>query len=224
MPGEVALPIRVLLVDDHACVRQGLKSLIDAQEDLKVVGEASNGREAIDLAEKLDASVILMDITMPVLDGLVAAREIKIRRPNINILFLTVHEGDAYFFESLRAGANGYIPKSAEADEVLEGIRAVAGGSTYIQPSMAKWLVTEFLSRTVGGRSQEATDGLSAREREVLQLIAEGLTNSEVAQRLSLSINTVRRHRANLMAKLGLHDRLELVRYAISKGLVAPIT
>jgi len=212
--------IRVLLVDDHACVRQGLKALIDGQQDIKVIGEAGNGREAIALCNTLRPDVVIMDISMPGLDGLSAAREIKSGNPDARILFLTVHENDAYFFEAIRAGADGYLPKSADSSDVLDGIRSVAEGRLHIQPSMAKWLVHEFLGHPAAREVSDTSDGLSSRERQVLQLVAEGLTNGEIARRLSLSVNTVRRHRANLMGKLGLHDRLGLLRYAMKKGWV----
>jgi len=217
---ERGLPFRVLLVEDHAVVRAGLRLLIEAEDDLTVVGECADGESALEQASSLDPHVIMMDVSMPGMNGLEAARKLLERFPRINILILTMHENEEYFFQALRAGALGYVPKSAPDTEVLAAIRAVAQGKTYIHPSVAHLLVNQYLSSVEGGKIRDNPDGLTDREREVLRLVAMGYTNKEIADKLSISIHTVHNHRTNLMAKLNLHDRLDLLKYALKKGLV----
>jgi two-component system, NarL family, response regulator NreC len=209
---------RLLLVDDHAVVRSGLRMLLENERDVEIIGEASSAYEAIDAAVRLQPNVILMDIGLPDLSGIDATREIKKRIPNVSIVALTIHEDEEYFFKMLEAGATGYVPKRAAPDELLTAIRAAAAGQVYLYPSLAKLLVRDFLS---GGRPEEqVASELTDREQEVLTYLAEGANNEEIAQALVISPKTVARHRENIMRKLNLHSRAELVRYAIRKGII----
>lgn len=212
--------MRLLLVDDHAIVRAGLRMLLESQPDMEIVGECENGQDAIRRALELKPDVILMDIALPDIPGYQAARAIKQALPNVTILALTMHESDEYFFEMLNAGASGYVPKKAAPTELVNAIRVVYGGGVYLYPSLAKTLVKDYLTRAESGDDLGAFDGLTEREREVLTLIADGQSNQEVADKLVISVKTVERHRANILAKLGLHNRTELVKYAIRKGLI----
>jgi two-component system response regulator NreC len=214
------MPIRILLVDDHEIVRAGLRMLLQAEEDMEIVGEAAGGRDAIRLAQQLHPDVVIMDITMPDLDGVEATRLIRQLQPPPAVLALTIHESEAYFFEMLRAGASGYVPKRAAPTDLIQAIRIVHQGDIFLYPSVAAALVADFLARTEGDGKRKRLDELTPREREVLQLIAEGLSNQEIAERLVISPKTVQRHRENIMAKLNLHNRIELVKYAIRKGLI----
>lgn len=211
---------RILLVDDHAVVRSGLKMLLDNEKDVEIIGEASSAREAIQAAIELRPDVILMDIGLPDLSGIDATREIKKHAPDSAVVALTIHEDEEYFFKMLEAGANGYVPKRAAPEELLTAIRAAATGQVYLYPSLAKLLVRDFLS---GGRpsSESQLDSeLTDREQEVLTYLAEGANNEEIATALVISPKTVARHRENIMRKLNLHSRSELVRYAIRKGII----
>lgn len=210
---------RLLLVDDHAVVRSGLRMLLENERDVEIIGEAASAHEAIEAAMQLRPNVILMDIGLPDLSGIDATREIKKRFPEVSIVALTIHEDEEYFFKMLEAGATGYVPKRAAPDELLTAIRAAAIGEVYLYPSLAKLLVRDFLS---GGRpSAEPTSSeLTDREQEVLAYLAEGANNEEIASALVISPKTVARHRENIMRKLNLHSRSELVRYAIRKGII----
>ncbi len=214
------MTIRILLVDDHALIRSGLRMLLEAHPDLAIVGECETGGEAIQHAQELRPDVVLMDITLPDMLGIDATRAIKKRLPEVKVLALTMHESDEYFFEMLNAGASGYVPKRAAPNEVVDAIRVVHSGGVYLYPSLAKTLVRDYLTRVETGDEKAAYGGLTEREREVLTLIAEGLSNSQIAERLVISVKTVERHRANILAKLGLHSRTELVKYAIRKGMI----
>jgi two-component system response regulator NreC len=214
------LSIRILLVDDHALMRTGLRMMLETQEDLEIVGECETGREAIQRAPELRPDVILMDITLPDILGIEATRAIKKNLPKTVVLALTMHEGEEYFFEMLNSGASGYLPKKAAPTELVDAVRVVHAGGVYLYPSLAKTLVQDYLKRAESGDEKTAYDGLTEREREVLKLIADGLSNQEVADRLVISVKTVERHRANILAKLNLHSRTELVKYAIRKGLI----
>lgn len=214
---------RLLLVDDHAVVRGGLKMLLAADPEIEIVGEAETGAEGVRLADELRPDVILMDISMPDMNGIEATRRIKAERPEIAVLALTMHEDDQYFYEMLAAGASGYVPKRAAPNDLISAIHAVRGGGMFLFPTLARTLVQDFLQRREHGPSaptREGLDDLTEREREVLTLIAEGRSNQEIADVLVISIKTVNRHRENIMAKLNLHTRVELVRYAIEKGLI----
>jgi two-component system response regulator NreC len=214
---------RLLLVDDHAVVRGGLKMLLAADPEIEIVGEAETGAQGAQLADKLRPDVILMDISMPDMNGIEATRRIKAEHPEIAVLALTMHEDDQYFYEMLSAGASGYVPKRAAPNDLISAIHAIRGGGMFLFPTLARTLVQDFLQRREHGAPavvREGLDDLTEREREVLTLIAEGRSNQEIADALVISIKTVNRHRENIMAKLNLHTRVELVRYAIEKGLI----
>jgi len=213
-------PVRVLLVDDHAVVRAGLRMLLSADPELLIVGEAENGAAGMRMARDLAPEVVLMDISMPDMNGIEATRRIKELCPDVAVLALTMHEDDQYFFEMLAAGASGYIPKRAAPNDLIAAIHAVRSGGVFLFPSVARLLVTDYRQRVERGGSAGAFEILTDREREVLSLIAQGLSNQEIAEKLVISIKTVNRHRENIMAKLNLHSRVELVRYAIEKGLI----
>ena len=213
-------PIRLLLVDDQDIVRAGLRSLLERHPEMEVVGEAGSGAEAVALAEQLRPDVVLMDVTMPGMNGAEATRQIKETAPDVNVLALTIHEDEAYFFEMLNAGASGYIPKRASPDDLLAAIRAAAAGDVYLHPIVAGTLVQDYLRRVRTGTERESYDGLTRRQQEVLTMIAEGLSNQDIGTRLGISVRTVERHRENIMARLNLHSRTDLVKYALRKGLI----
>jgi len=210
--------IRILIADDHTIFRSGLNLLLSSEVDLEVVGEAKDGMAAVEMAASLHPDVVLMDVGMPGLNGLDATRQIRARLPEVNILVLTMHRSDEYFFQMLEAGAAGYLLKGAETNELINAVRAVARGDVFLYPSMARRLVQEYLSQSPSQVSAAAH--LTEREREILKLIAEGFSNGEIADRLVISPSTVHSHRANLMRKLELGSRHELVQYARQKGLI----
>jgi two-component system response regulator NreC len=211
---------RLLLVDDHEVVRSGLRMLLESEQDVSIVGEAATGEEAIKSVAKHQPDVVVMDIGLPDMSGIEAARQIMKANPGTAIVALTIHEDEEYFFQMLDAGAAGYVPKRAAPEELLTAVRAAALGEVYLYPSMAKLLVKDYLLGS--DAEKENQDVLTAREREVLELVAEGLTNGEIGLELSISPNTVARHRENIMRKLNLHSRTELVKYAIRKGIIEP--
>lgn len=213
-------PIRLLLVDDHSILRAGLRMLFAAEQDLEIVGEASSGEEALQAVAELHPDVVIMDVAMPGMSGIEATRRIKAAQPSTVVLALTMHEDEQYFFEMLNAGASGYIPKRAAPDDLITAIHVVHEGNVFLHATLARFLMHELAHRAEGG--QEVDGSLTEREREVLVLIAEGLTSREIGARLVVSPRTVDRHRENIMAKLNLHSRVELVRYAIEKGLIKP--
>jgi two-component system response regulator NreC len=210
----------LLLVDDQEIVRAGLRSLLEGYPEVEVVGEAAGGQEAVTLAAQLRPDVVLMDITMPDMDGAEATRRIKKTIPEVDVLALTIHEDEAYFFEMLNAGASGYVPKRASPEDLLAAIEVVAAGDVFLHPVVAGALVQDYLRRVHSGTERESYDGLTPRQREVLTLIAEGLSNQAIASRLGISVRTVDRHRENIMERLNLHSRTDLVKYAIRKGLI----
>ncbi|MBI4285399.1 MAG: response regulator transcription factor [Chloroflexi bacterium] len=212
--------LRVLIADDHAIVREGFRSLLEAQPDLQVVGEAADGEEAVRQTKELRPDIVLMDITMPVMDGLEATRQIKKSAPEVKVLVLTMHEGEEFFFKLLDAGASGYFVKGGSSGELIWALRSVAKGDVFLYPTVAKRLLSGYLQRVHEGENKEAYNGLSPREREILKLIAEGRTNQEIAELLVLSPATVHSHRSHIMAKLGLRNPVELVRYALRRGLI----
>ena len=212
--------IRILIADDHAVVRAGIRLLLETQPDMEVVGEAQDGRESLVQAEKLKPDVILMDITMPDMGGVEATKAIKEAHPQVPILALTMHQDASYFFPMLQAGVSGYVVKGADHSEVLSGIRAVAQDKAYLFPSLARKLIDDYLERLQTGEEKDSYARLTTRQREVLKLIGEGYTSREIAERLFLSINTVERHRTNIMDKLEMHNKSQLIRFAIRKGLV----
>jgi two-component system response regulator NreC len=212
--------IRVLIVDDHVIVREGLRSLLEAQPDIKVAGEATDGKEAVSKTREIQPDIVLMDITMPGMSGLEATRQIRRQSPDAKILALTMHEGDEYFFKILEAGASGYFIKGGTSSELISALRAVHQGDVFIYPTMAKKLLNDYLQRVGAGQDKKSYDGLTNREREILKLIAEGHANQDIAELLVLSITTVQTHRANIMGKLRLHSRTELTKYAIRHGFI----
>jgi two-component system response regulator NreC len=214
----VAEQIRVLIADDHTIVRSGVRLLLAAESDIEVVGEALNGRQAVSLAETLQPDVILMDITMPEMDGLEATRQIKSRYPDIHVLVLTMHRSDEYFFEMLQAGASGYVLKGAETSELINAVRVVSRDEVFLYPTMAQKLVQGYLNLVKG--DEENLPSLSPRERQILRLLAEGYSNKEIAEKLVISPSTVHTHRSNLMEKLELSNRRELIQYARQRGLI----
>ncbi len=214
--------IRILVADDHSIVREGVRMILAGQEDFEVVGEASTGREALEQARALQPHVVVMDISMPDMNGIRATEKIRKELPSVQVLGLTMHEEDSYVFELLKVGAAGYVLKRAAAEDLVAAVRATHRGEAFLYPSVAKMVVQDFLQRAPAKEKEKALDGLTDREREVLTLVAEGLTNQEIAGRLFISIKTVQTHRAHIMEKLNLHDRTELVRYAIRKGLIEP--
>ncbi len=201
-------------------MREGLRALLEGQGDFEVIAEASNGREAVDRAIQMQPDVVLMDIGMPELDGLAATRHIVRTNPAIRILVLTVHETEDYFFRVLEVGAHGFLVKDAASTELVAAVRAVHHGGVYLHPPMAKRLVEEYLQRIGSGEERAAHAMLTPRERQILALIGAGHTNKEIAEQLSLSINTVQAHRSHIIDKLNLHSRADLMRYAVRVGLL----
>ena len=223
--------IRLMLVDDHDVVRAGLKSFLQTQEDFEVVAEASNGEEAIKQALAVRPDVILMDITMPTMDGMQATHQLRVLCPECFVLALTVHDDKQYFMQMLAEGASGYITKHAAADDLVAAIHTIASGNVYLQPALARWLLEDYqrLARQSGGAvnapAGEETamiglETLSLRERQVLEMVAQGLNNQQIGERLELSPKTIARHRERIMNKLNMHSRTELVKFAIRTGLV----
>jgi two-component system response regulator NreC len=211
--------IRILIADDHTLLRSGIRALLEAEPDLTVVGEAEDGREAVRLAHQLHPHVVLMDIAMPLLNGLEATRQIKREHPETKVLVLTMYDHEEYFRQLLEVGASGYIIKRAAAGELVAAIRAVHNGQAVLSPVITRLLLEDYLHRD-SSKSEADPDALSPREREVLQLIAEGKTSREIAEILNLSVKTVQSHRTSLMQKLDLHDKGDLIKYAIQKKII----
>ena len=216
--------IRVVVADDQALVRAGFRSLLDAQADIEVVGEAEDGRAAVELAEGLRPDIVLMDIRMPVLDGLEATRMISGRAglENVRVIILTTFELDEYVFDALRGGASGFLVKDTEPVELIRALRVVAGGDALLSPGVTRRLIGEFAARAKEPRSPSALGALTERETEVLALVGEGLTNEEIAGRLLVSPATAKTHVSRIMIKLGARDRVQLVVFAYESGLVRP--
>ena len=216
--------IEVVLADDQALVRAGFRALLDAQDDIEVVAEAGDGEEAVRLARALTPDVVLMDIRMPGLDGLAATRRIASdeRAAGVRIVILTTFELDEYVFEAIRAGASGFLVKDTEPVELLRAVRAVAAGDALLSPSVTRRLIAEFASRAKDPGATRALDGLTDREREVMSLVAAGLSNEEIAGRLYMSPATAKTHVSRAMIKLGARDRAQLVVFAYESGLVRP--
>ena len=212
--------VKLLLVDDHEVVRTGLRMLLENQPHIKIIGEANTGLQALEMADSLNPDVVIMDITLPDISGIEATRQLRQSHPDLPVVALTIHEDEQYFFEMLQAGASGYVPKRAAPEDLLNAIQAVHAGEVYIYPTLAKLLVADFISRAGEGVNKATVNGLTPREQEVLFVLAEGLSNDEIANKLAISRHTVARHRENLMRKLNLHSRSELVKYAIRKGLI----
>jgi two-component system response regulator NreC len=213
------MTIRILLVDDHAIVRSGLKMLLASEAELEIVGEAGTAQEAIAQVEALQPDLVLMDIGLPDSSGIEATRAIKQRWPNVAVLALTIYEDEEYFFPMLQAGANGYVPKRAAPEELITAIHNAAAGEVYLYPTLARLLVRDYLAGSRGHESTPLGD-LTEREQEVLAYLGEGASNAAIAEALFISPKTVARHRENIMRKLNLHSRSDLVKYAIRQGII----
>ncbi len=211
---------RLLLVDDHAVIRSGLRMLLENQPGLEIVGEAGTGRDALALVKELQPNIVLMDIGLPDMSGIEVTRQIKQQWPAVSIVALTIHEDEEYFFKMLQAGVSGYVPKRAAPEELLTALQTAIDGDVYLYPSLAKLLVKDYL--TAEREPSSKVDGLTEREQEVLTQLAAGASNDEIAAALNISSKTVNRHRENIMRKLNLHSRADLVKYAIRKGIIQP--
>jgi DNA-binding NarL/FixJ family response regulator len=216
-----AQPARILLADDHALVRSGLRLILDAEPDLQVVAEAADGYEALAALERTPTDLAILDIAMPRMTGLQAARDINRAHPHVRILILSMHDNEQYFFEALKAGASGYVLKSVADRDLLEACRSTMRGEPFLYPGAVTSLIRDYLQRA---RQGEGLPGaiLTPREEEVLKLIAESYSTREIAKTLAISVKTVDRHRTNILQKLGMRDRLALTRYAIRAGLIEP--
>jgi DNA-binding NarL/FixJ family response regulator len=217
----VPLTTRILLADDHVVVRRGLRLVLDAEPDLRVVAEAGDGAEAVERALQDDVDLAILDITMPRMSGLRAAHELSRRRPELRVLILSMHDSEQYLYEALRAGAAGYVLKSVADRDLVEACRAAMRGEPFLYPGAVRALIRDYLERARAGEPLRE-DPLTPREVEIVQLIAESHTSRDIAELLTISEKTVERHRANILEKLGLRDRVELTRYAIRRGLVEP--
>jgi DNA-binding NarL/FixJ family response regulator len=215
----VPLKTKILLADDHVVVRDGLRMVLDAAPDLEVVAEADDGAEAVDRALAEEVDLVILDVSMPRMTGLQAAREIARRKPELRILMLSMHENEQYLFEALKAGASGYVLKSVANRDLIEACRATMRGEPFLYPAAVTSLARDYLDGVRGGETIPQ-DPLTPRELEVVKLIAEGHTSEEIAEMLVISKKTVDRHRANMLEKLGMRNRVELTRYAIRRGLV----
>jgi DNA-binding NarL/FixJ family response regulator len=217
----VPLKSRILLADDHPMVRRGLRMVLDAEPDLEVVAEAGDGAEAVELAMSADVDLAVLDVAMPRLTGLQAAAELKRRRPELRTLMLSMYDSEQYFFEALKAGASGYVLKSAADHDLVEACRAAMRGEPFLYPAAVAALIRDHLERA--GRGEEvSSDPLTPRELEIVKLVAEGNSSDEIAATLVISKKTVEHHRSHVLEKLGMRDRVELTRYAIRRGLVEP--
>lgn len=217
----VPLKTRILLADDHALVRQGLRVVIDAEPDLEVVAEVDDGVEAVQAALREPIDLAILDVAMPRMTGLAAARELLRHRPDLRVLILSMHDNEQYFFEALKAGASGYVLKSGANRDLVAACRAAMRGEPFLYPAAAATLMRDVLDRAARGE-EIVDDPLTPREKDVVKLIAEGHTADEIAQTLQISVKTVDRHRSNVLEKLGLRHRVDLTRYAIRRGLVEP--
>jgi DNA-binding NarL/FixJ family response regulator len=217
----VPLKARVLLADDHPIVLRGLVLVLDQQPDFEVVAEARDGAEAVDRAVSEDIDLAILDVSMPRMTGLQAAREITQRKPDVRVLILSMHENEEYFFEALAMGASGYVLKTAVDRDLVEACRAAMRGEPFLYPGAVRALIREHLERARRGEAGRA-DPLTPREQEIVKLIAEAQNNDQIAELLFISKKTVERHRANILEKLGMRDRVELTRYAIRRGLIQP--
>lgn len=211
---------RVFLADDHRILREGIRTLLQREPNIEVVGEAGDGKEAVDKVTQLIPDIVLMDITMPGINGLEATRQIKKKTPQVKVLILTMHETGQYLSQMLQAGASGYVVKTTSTSDLISAIKAVHQGDMYLYPSIARMLVEDYLHKVKTGEEKTSYEGLTNRERQILAYIAEDKKNKEIADLLGITVSTVQSHRTNLMDKLGAHDRTELVKYAISKGII----
>lgn len=210
---------RILIADDHALVRDGVKHVINAEPDLEVAAEAADGAEAVERALAEDIHLAILDISMPRMTGLQAAQQLSQRRPDLRLLILSMYDNEQFLFEALKAGASGYVLKSSADDDIVKACRAAVRGQSFLYPSAVSTLIRDFLERS---DKQATYEPLTPRELEILKLIAEGQTSKEIAQMLVLSTKTVERHRADILHRLGMRDRVDLTRYAIRRGLIEP--
>jgi DNA-binding NarL/FixJ family response regulator len=217
----VPLITRILLADDHTVVRNGLRLVLDSEPDLRVVAEAGDGAEDVERALDGEVDLAILDITMPRMSGLQAARELARRRPQLRVLILSMHDSEQYLYEALRAGAAGYVLKSVADRDLVEACRAAMRGEPFLYPGAVRALIRDYLERARAGEAVRE-DPLTPRELEIVQLIAESRTSRDIAELLTITEKTVERHRANILDKLGLHDRVQLTRYAIRRGLIEP--
>ena len=213
------MTISILLADDHQVVREGLRALLDAEEDFRVVGEAADGRTTVQMAEEMQPDILVLDLIMPALGGLEATRQIARACPNTKIIVLSMHSDEAYVLEALKNGARSYVLKSSPGEELIRAIRKVWAGERYLGPPLTARAIDAYVSQ-IRDADSDPYHTMTAREREVLHLSAEGLTSSEIADQLSLSHRTVESHRANVMSKLNLHSKTELIRYAFKRGII----
>ena len=210
--------VTVLLAEDHTIVREGIRVLLEAQGDIEIVGEATNGKEAVAMTKELDPDLVIMDIAMPLLNGLEATSQIKRAKPNTKVLVLTMYTNEEYVLQMLKAGVNGYLVKKSAVADLIAAIEAVRKGEAFFSPSISNVVLKDYLRRI--DEEKEGLDLLTSREKEVLQLVAEGHTNRMVAELLGVSVKTINIHRTNIMSKLDIHNAAGLVRYAIQKGLI----
>jgi DNA-binding NarL/FixJ family response regulator len=217
----VPLKTKILLADDHPMVRRGLRMVLEAEPDLTVVAEAGDGAEAVELALSTEVDLAVLDVAMPRLTGLQAAADLKRRKPEVRSLMLSMYDSEQYFFEALKAGASGYVLKSAADRDLVEACRAAMRGEPFLYPAAVAALIRDYLDRASRGE-ETPTDPLTPRELEIVKLVAEGLTSDEIAAALVISKKTVEHHRSHVLEKLGMRDRVELTRYAIRRGLVEP--
>jgi DNA-binding NarL/FixJ family response regulator len=213
------LKIRILLADDHALVRRGLRMVLDSQPDLEVAAEVGDGAQAVERALQPDVDLAILDVTMPRMTGLAATRELARRRPELRVLILSMHENEQFLYEALKAGASGYVLKSAADRDLVEACRAAMRGEPFLYPGAVTALIRDYLDRERNGDPLREYP-LTPREEEIVKLIAESYSNQQIADALVISVKTVERHRANILEKLGMHDRVQLTRYAIRRGLI----
>jgi len=215
------MPIRILLADDHTVVRKGLRLLLESEPDFQVVGDAADGRETVALAEKHSPDVVVMDVAMPSLNGIEAARQIGAKLPHTALVFLSMHSDEGYVLKALKAGARAYLLKDSAESDLIAAVRAVKEGKAFFSPAISRMLVEDYVRQMRERAVDDSYDLLTTREREILQLLAEGRSNKEVATMLNLSLYTVETHRGNIFQKLNLHSSAELILYAIRKGVIS---
>jgi two-component system, NarL family, response regulator NreC len=214
-------PIRILLADDHSILREGLRMLLDRQDEFAVVGDASNGREAVEMAEKHDPDVVIMDLAMPGLNGIEATRRIIARSPRTAVVILSMHSDESYILRSLKAGARGYLLKDSLKADLIDAVRAAVRGKSFFSPKVSQVLKEEYVNELEARGAEDTWELLTDREREILQLVAEGKTNKEIAAVLNISIYTIDTHRSHILQKLNLHSAPELILYAVRKGIIS---
>jgi two-component system response regulator NreC len=214
-------PIRILLADDHTVVRKGLRLLLESQPDFQVIADAANGRETVALAERLTPDVVVMDVAMPELNGIEAARQISAKLPRTAIVFLSMHSDEGYVLKALKSGARAYLLKDSAENDLISAVKAVCEGKAFFSPAISKMLIEDYMLQMQQRAVEDSYDLLTTREREILQLFAEGKNNKDVANTLNLSLYTVETHRSNIFQKLNLHSSAELILYAVRKGVIS---